>query len=125
MQTLGVAQQMGVLKLGQVALDGTKIKANAGAHKALSWKHALKLEAQLAAEVAELLKKAQSANVAACAAPPEGQALITPSIALSREAHHLPLQQRFAPTPPEPPEIARRQRYSPSALRQIRQAPGE
>jgi transposase len=61
-QILGVAQQMGMLKVGQVALDGTKIKANASAHKALSWKHALKLEAQLKAEVAELLKKAERAD---------------------------------------------------------------
>ena len=61
-QILGVAQQMGMLKIGKVALDGTKIKANASAHKALSWKHALKLEAQLKAEVAELLKKAEAAD---------------------------------------------------------------
>lgn len=61
-QILGVAQQMGLLKVGQVALDGTKIKANASAHKALSWKHALKLEAHLTAEVAELLKKAERAD---------------------------------------------------------------
>lgn len=61
-QILGVAQQMGMLKLGRVALDGTKIKANASAHKALSWKHALKLEAHLKAEVTELLKKAESAD---------------------------------------------------------------
>jgi hypothetical protein len=62
-QILSVAQQMGMLKVGQVALDGTKIKANASAHKALSWKHALKLEVQLQAEVAELLKKAERADV--------------------------------------------------------------
>ncbi len=43
-----------------------------------------------------------SANVAACAEPAAGQAPITPSIALSRESHHLPLLQRFAPLPPEP-----------------------
>jgi hypothetical protein len=61
-QILGLAQQMGMLKVGQVALDGTKIKGNASAHKALSWKHALKLEEQLEAEVAQLLKKAQAAD---------------------------------------------------------------
>jgi len=267
-QILTLAQQMGMLKVGKVALDGTKIKANASAHKALSWKHAIKLEQPLKAEVAELLKKAEaadasdlpdgldipaelerredrlkgiaaaqaeierrakeretgeraeyeaklaarksktertgrkpggrepqppqsgpadkdqvnltdsesrilpapgggfvqgynaqasvdidsrlivarhvtqaandkreltpaleqlralpealgqvtdvvadngylsSANVAACAEPPEGQAPITPSIALSRESHHLPLWDRFAPTPPEPPADA-------------------
>lgn len=61
-QILGVAQQMGMLKLGRVALDGTKIKANASAHKALSWKHAVRLEAQLKAEVADLLKRAAAAD---------------------------------------------------------------
>jgi len=61
-QILGVAQQLGLLKVGKVALDGTKLKANASRHKALSWKHALQLETQLKAEVAELLKKAEAAD---------------------------------------------------------------
>ena len=61
-QILGVAQQLGMLKVGKVALDGTKIKANASAHKALSWKHALKLETQLKAEVVELLRLAEAAD---------------------------------------------------------------
>jgi transposase len=50
-QILLIAQQIGVLKLGKVSLDGTKIKANASKHRALSWKHACKLEDQLKAEV--------------------------------------------------------------------------
>ena len=41
---------MGVLKLGTVSLDGTKIYANASRHKALSYGHVDKLEAQLKAE---------------------------------------------------------------------------
>ena len=54
-QVLGVAREMGVLKLGTVALDGTKIHANASRHSALSYEHAGKIEAQLKAEVADLL----------------------------------------------------------------------
>ena len=49
-----MAREMGVLKLGTVALDGTKIHANASRHSALSYEHAGKIEAQLKAEVAEL-----------------------------------------------------------------------
>ncbi len=54
-QVLGVAREMGVLKLGTVALDGTKIHANASRHSALSYEHAGKIEAQLRAEAADLL----------------------------------------------------------------------
>jgi len=43
-------------------MDGTKIKANASRHKAMSWAYACKLEAQLRAEVAELIKRAESEN---------------------------------------------------------------
>jgi hypothetical protein len=59
-QVLAVAREMGVLKLGTVALDGTKIHANASRHSALSYEHAGKIEAQL--KVAELLAKAEAAD---------------------------------------------------------------
>ena len=61
-QILLVARQMGVLKLGNVSLDGSKVKANASKHKALSYEYACKLEAQLKSEVADLLKKAEAAD---------------------------------------------------------------
>ncbi len=62
---LGIlAREMGVLKMGTVALDGTKIHANASRHSALSYEHAGKIEAQLKAEVAELLAKAEAADQA-------------------------------------------------------------
>lgn len=61
-QILLIAHQMGVLKLGRVSLDGSKIKANASKHKALSYAYACKLEAQIKAEVADLLKKAEAAD---------------------------------------------------------------
>jgi transposase len=57
-----IAETMGLLKLGTVSLDGTKIKANASKHKALSWAHANKLEEQLNTEVEELLRKAEDAD---------------------------------------------------------------
>lgn len=55
---------MGLLKLGKVSLDGTKIKANASKHHALSWGHACKLEQQLQAEVEELIRLAEQADTA-------------------------------------------------------------
>lgn len=57
-QVLSLAQAMKLVKLGQISLDGTKIKANASKHKALSYGHIEKLEAQLREEVQTLLKKA-------------------------------------------------------------------
>lgn len=61
-QILLIAHQMNVLKLGSVSLDGSKVKANASKHKAFSYEHACKLEKQIKAEVAELLKKAEAAD---------------------------------------------------------------
>ena len=62
LQILVVAKTMGVFKLGTVSLDGTKIKANASKHKAMSWQYANKLEEQLHNEVQELLKQAEKAD---------------------------------------------------------------
>ena len=50
------------MKLGHVALDGTKVKANASKHKAMSYQRMKEKAAQLAAEVAELLRQAQAAD---------------------------------------------------------------
>jgi transposase len=61
---LKLAREMGVLKMGTIALDGTKIHANASRHSALSYEHAGKIEAQLKAEVAELMAKAEAADAA-------------------------------------------------------------
>ena len=61
---LKLARTMGVLKLGTVALDGTKLHANASRHSALSYGHAKKLEKQLKREVRQLLKLAEQADAA-------------------------------------------------------------
>lgn len=58
-QVLLLAKEMNLLKLGKISLDGTKIKANASKHKALSYGHAQKIEKQLKAEVAALVEQAQ------------------------------------------------------------------
>ena len=61
-QVLSLAQAMKLVKLGQISLDGTKIKANASKHKALSHGHIEKLEAQLREEVQALLQKASETD---------------------------------------------------------------
>ena len=61
-QVLCIARQMKLLKLGTIALDGTKIHANASRHSALSYGHAQKIEAQLQAEVEQLLARAEAAD---------------------------------------------------------------
>ena len=61
-QVLCIARQMKLLKLGAIALDGTKIHANASRHSALSYGHAQKIEAQLEAEVKQLLARAEAAD---------------------------------------------------------------
>ena len=61
-QVLVLAREMKCLKLGNIALDGTKIAANASKHKALSWDHANKIEVQLRDEVQLLLKLAEESD---------------------------------------------------------------
>jgi hypothetical protein len=67
-----LAREMGILKLGTVALDGTKVHANASRHSALSYEPAGKLEAQLKAEVGVLLAKTAAADKADV---PDGMAI--------------------------------------------------
>ncbi len=59
---LKLARAMGMLKLGTVALDGTKVHANASRHSALSYGHAKKIEKQLKKEVQQLLRLAEAAD---------------------------------------------------------------
>jgi transposase len=59
-QVLMLAREMGMLKLGKVSVDGSKIKANASKHRALSWGHLQKIEKQLQQEVQQLMALAES-----------------------------------------------------------------
>ena len=58
LQVLELCQQAGLVKLGHVALDGTKVRANAWKHKAMSYGRMKEQEGQLTTEVAELLRRA-------------------------------------------------------------------
>jgi transposase len=61
-QVLKLAEKAGLVKLGHVALDGTKIKANASKHKAMSYARMKQREAELKAEVDRWLKAAEAAD---------------------------------------------------------------
>ncbi|HJV71229.1 IS1182 family transposase [Ideonella sp.] len=63
-QVVRLAREMGLVKLGTIAVDGTKVKANASRHKAMSYGHMLKAEAELKAQIDALLKRAQQADEA-------------------------------------------------------------
>ena len=63
-RVLMLGREMGVLKMGTVALAGTKVPANASRHSALSYEHAGKIEAQLQAEAAALMARAEAADQA-------------------------------------------------------------
>ena len=58
-QVLALCQESGLVKLGHVALDGTKVKANASKHKVMSYGRMREAKAQLGEEVSELLRRAQ------------------------------------------------------------------
>src|ERR1700758_2698498 len=61
-QVLKLCEQAGFVKLGHVALDGTKIKANASKHKAMSYERMDKRAAELEAEVAKWMSAAEAAD---------------------------------------------------------------
>ena len=63
-QVVRLAREMGLVKLGTIAVDGTKIKANASRHKAMSYGRMQTTEVELKAQIAALLQKAANADEA-------------------------------------------------------------
>jgi len=63
-QVLTLCRQAGLLKVGLVSLDGTKVKANASRHKAMSYEYMQKEEHRLQEEIAGLLAQAESTDAA-------------------------------------------------------------
>ena len=60
LETLRIAREAGALKVGRIALDGTKIRANASKHKAMSYARMPERQAALRAEVQRLLEEAEA-----------------------------------------------------------------
>jgi hypothetical protein len=63
-QVLRMALELGAMKLGRVAIDGSKLKANASKHKAMSYKRMKEQEARLREEVRRLLQQAEAIDAA-------------------------------------------------------------
>jgi len=61
---LQLCKAAGLVKLGHVAIDGTKMKANASKHKAMSYERMAKEEARLKAEIEQLISQAEAADAA-------------------------------------------------------------
>ena len=61
-QVVHLARECGLVKLGTVAVDGTKLKANASRHKAMSYERMLKVEAELKVQIDGLLNRARAAD---------------------------------------------------------------
>ena len=61
-QVLKIALEAGAMKVGRVALDGTKVKASASKHKAMSYDRMLEKEKQLKVDVKRLLEQAEAAD---------------------------------------------------------------
>ncbi len=64
MQVVRLAREMGLVKLGTIAVDGTKIKANASRHKAMSYGRMQSTQIELKAQIAALLKRENSTDEA-------------------------------------------------------------
>jgi transposase len=63
-QVVQIAQASGMVKLGRIAIDGTKVKANASRHKAMSYDRMKMVEERLEKEIADLLKEAERTDQA-------------------------------------------------------------
>jgi len=63
-QVVKLARECGLVKLGTIAVDGTKVKANASRHKAMSYKRMLQAEAELKGQIEALIERAKAADAA-------------------------------------------------------------
>jgi transposase len=68
-QVVRLARECGLVKLGTLAVDGTKVKANASRHKAMSYARMQQAEAELKAQIAALLERARAADASEAAEP--------------------------------------------------------
>ena len=111
-QILIIATEAGVLKIGNVSFDGTKVNANASKHKAISYGHASKLEQKVKEEVELLLEKVHEENEPDEISIPKNSCAdtgylsetnidamvereIEPYIATGREHHHSYLEDKL------------------------------
>ena len=85
-QALQLCQKAGLVKLGHVAVDGSKVQANASKHKAMSYGRMSESEEKLKAEVDELLRRAEAADAAEDEAERQGKTDKLPDELARRES---------------------------------------
>ena len=120
-QALRLCEKAGLVQLGHVAIDGTKIKANASKHKAMSYARMTETEARLQQEVAVLLRRATEVDAAEDAqegSGPRGDEL--PGELARREVRLAKIREAQAALEQEAQEQAARQRADAEAKRAAR-----
>jgi transposase len=95
-KALQLCQKAGLVKLGHVAVDGTKLQANASKHKAMSYGRMAEAEEKLKAEVEELLKRAEATDAAEDEKEKKGQTDKLPEELARRESRLKKIQQAKA-----------------------------
>jgi transposase len=95
-QALLLCQKAGLVKLGHVAIDGTKLQANASKHKAMSYGRMSEAEEKLKAEVEELLRRAEATDAAEDEKEKQGQPDELPEELARRESRLKKIQEAKA-----------------------------
>jgi hypothetical protein len=110
-QALQLCEKAGLVKLGHVAIDGTKIKANASKHKAMSYERMNETEQRLRQEVEELLRRAEETDAAEDAQYGKGKrGDELPAELARRESRLVKIREAKAALEQEAKEKAARQR---------------
>ena len=110
LQALQLCQKAGLVKLGHVAVDGTKQQANASKHKAMSYGRMSEAEAKLKAKVAELLARAEAVDAAEDEEERQGQSEKLPQELARQESRLKKLQEAKAELEAEAREKAEQEK---------------
>jgi transposase len=110
LQALQLCQKAGLVKLGHVAVDGTKQQANASKHKAMSYGRMSEAEAKLKAKVAELLARAEAVDAAEDEKERQGQSEDLPKELARQESRLKKLQEAKAELEAEAREKAEQEK---------------
>ena len=109
-QALQLCQKAGLVKLGHVAIDGTKLAANASKHKAMSYGRMSEAEEKLKAEIEELLARAEAVDVAEDEKQRQGQSEELPKELARRESRLKKIQEAKAELEAEAREKAEQEK---------------
>jgi len=121
LQALQLCQAAGLVKMGHVALDGTKKQANASKHKAMSYGRMGEAEAKLKAEIEDLLQRAEAADVAEDEKERQGFSDKLPKELARRESRLKKIQEAKAALEAEAREKAEQEKASVEARIAARQ----